>query len=385
MTADRAARAIAATPGDAQPRFVPSPPAGDPGPGQVLCRTLELGVCGTDREILESMAPLVPRGASHLVLGHECLARVEAIGPPLDEVGGDGPGDWLLRADGQRVAVGDLVVPVVRRAAVESTVRVDLLAFGQYTERGIVEEHGFSAESWLDQPRHLFGVPGELASLAVLTEPLSVAEKGVNEALAIQRGRLGPQAWTQPPPRVLVTGLGPIGFAGVLACWSRGWPTTLYGRDETDTFRAELGQRWGARYVAAREAARWSGSAAPEFDLILECTGSDSVMVATARWLAPRGVMVWLGSSRQPQAAEHNLARLMRDGVLRNQVHVGSVNAAPRDFRDALVHLAQAARTHRACVEALVTARVEPEAALWHFEHRQPQGIKTVVVYDDAG
>ena len=28
-------------------------------------------------------------------------------------------------------------------------------------------------------------------------------------------------------------------------------------------------------------------------------------------------------------------------------------------------------------VEAVVTARISPDDALWHFEHRQPQGIKT--------
>ena len=33
-------------------------------------------------------------------------------------------------------------------------------------------------------------------------------------------------------------------------------------------------------------------------------------------------------------------------------------------------------------LDRLITARVPPQDALWHYEHRQPQGIKTVVEFD---
>jgi len=91
--------------------------------------------------------------------------------------------------------------------------------------------------------------------------------------------------------------------------------------------------------------------------------------------------MVWLGSARVPRPAPHNLDRLVRDSLLRNQLFVGCVNAAGRDFRDALVHLEQLRREMPAALSALITHRVAPEECLWHFEHRVPQGIKTVVVY----
>ena len=99
------------------------------------------------------------------------------------------------------------------------TRRVDLLPFGAFTERGIVREHGFSQPLWLDRPEHLFRVPAEIADLAVLTEPLAVSEKGVNEATVAARGPgWATDAWTTAdPPRVLVTGMGPIGFTAVLA------------------------------------------------------------------------------------------------------------------------------------------------------------------------
>jgi threonine dehydrogenase-like Zn-dependent dehydrogenase len=317
-----------------------------------------------------------------LILGHECLARVEAAGSGVSE----------YRA-------GDLVVPVVRRAFPGQSRRVDLLPFGPFTERGIYREHGFSQPLWLDRPEYLFRVPAEIADLAVLTEPLAVSEKGVNEALVLTRARLGADAWTHRSPhapreefisrsemptvpRVLVTGMGPIGFTAVLAAVARGWPVTMLGRDEPGTFRATLAERLGARYQPM-QATDFQPADVEQvgYDLYLECTGSDDVMLQAASLVRSCGVIVWLGSLRKPQPAMHNVQRLMRDGLVRNHTHLGCVNAAPRDFADALTHLAQLQRTHAADLSTLITARVAPAESLWHYTHRQPQGIKTVVVY----
>jgi threonine dehydrogenase-like Zn-dependent dehydrogenase len=294
------------------------------------------------------------------------LARIETIGPGVSAY-----------------SPGDLVVPVVRRAFPGQTRRVDLLPFGPFTERGIYHEHGFSQPLWLDRPEYLFRVPGEIADLAVLTEPLAVSEKGVNEALLLTRARLGTGAWTTAcPPRVLVTGMGPIGFTAVLAAVARGWPVTMLGRDEPGTFRASLVERLGGRYQPMQATNFEPADVERDgYDLCLECTGSDDVMLQAAGLVRSCGAIVWLGSMRTPQPAMHNVQRLMRDGLVRNHLHIGCVNAALRDFEDALSHLAQLKRTHAAELAALITARVRPADSLWHYTHRQPQGIKTVVVY----
>ena len=358
--------AIAAFPGSTLPSIVTVPEPCAPRVGEVLCRTLELGVCGTDRESLHSANPWVPPGEKFLVLGHECLGEVIAVGPEVTEY-----------------CAGDLVVPAVRRPKPGERRRLDYLPLGKFTERGIWSEHGFSVRRWLDRPEHLYRVPPAIASLAVFAEPLAVAEKGANEAVTLQAARLGEAEWKKNPPRVLVTGMGPIGFAAVIAAVARGWPVTMYGRDQPDSFRARLAQDFGAAYVPAEQVVWETDDAERDgYDLCLECTGSDDIMLSAAASLRSCGIMVWLGSTRLPQPASHNVAKMMRDGLIRNQLHIGTVNAAPRDFHDALAHLAQLQKSHARQLASLFTARVKLEESLWHYEHRQPQGIKTVVMME---
>jgi len=359
-------QAMAAFPGSTEPTVVEMPEPPEPGEGEVLCRTLELGICGTDREILKNTRPVLPEGADFLALGHECLARVEALGGEVEGV-----------------SVGDLVVPVVRRPLPGETLRPDLLAPGAYVERGIVSEHGFSLPLWLDRPEFLVPVPPGAEELAVLTEPQSVAEKGINEALLLQQARVSPETWVKTPPRVLVAGMGPIGFAGIIGCLARGWPVTLYGRDPRDSFRAKLAEELGACY---RPAELWE--TVPDdvenegFDLVLECTGHDGVMMTTAGWLAARGVMVWLGGLHRPEPVPHDVAAMMWFGFLRNHIFLGSVNAAERDFRDALEHLARLQETHEETLKKMITSRVSLDEAEWHYTNREPQGVKVVVDYE---
>ncbi|HTN74705.1 MAG TPA: hypothetical protein VL096_05640, partial [Pirellulaceae bacterium] len=164
----------------------------------------------------------------------------------------------------------------------------------------------------------------------------------------------------------------------------RGWPVTVLGRDADDTFRAHLVRQFGAQYCSTRNI----NLAPPEierdgYDLLLECTGSDELLIDAAQAVRSLGVLVWLGSTRSPEPQPLEVARMMRDGILRNHLHLGTVNSARRDFRDALAHLALLQQSHPTALEALFTRRVPlNDAALWHYEHREPQGIKTIVTYE---
>src|SRR3954466_3112938 len=66
--------------------------------GPILVRALAVGVCGTDRELVEGLYGAPPARRPRLVLGHESLGG--RIGAPA----------------GSGLAVGDAVVGIVRHA-----------------------------------------------------------------------------------------------------------------------------------------------------------------------------------------------------------------------------------------------------------------------------
>ena len=142
----------------------------------VRVRMLEVGVCGTDAELCAFEYGDPPANEDYLIVGHEALGRIEEVG-----------------AEVERLRVGDLVVPSVRRpcsherCAACATGNQDFCVTGDFTERGIKGAHGFLAEEIAEQERYLHIVPAELRDVGVLTEPLTIAEKALRQYAAIQR------------------------------------------------------------------------------------------------------------------------------------------------------------------------------------------------------
>jgi len=73
-------KAIAVTPGKKQLGLLdfPEPPLRTP--TDVKLKMLEIGVCGTDKEICAFEYGTPPAGEASLVLGHESLGRVVEVG-----------------------------------------------------------------------------------------------------------------------------------------------------------------------------------------------------------------------------------------------------------------------------------------------------------------
>ncbi len=69
--------ALLTTPGEAGSTRVGATTDPRVGKDRVLVRALEVGVCGTDREISEGLFGVAPDGQRDLVLGHELLGLVE--------------------------------------------------------------------------------------------------------------------------------------------------------------------------------------------------------------------------------------------------------------------------------------------------------------------
>src|SRR5690242_2601422 len=84
---------VPGAPGSTRVADVAAPRAEDQ---RILVRPLEVGVCGTDREIAEGLFGIAPDGEEALVLGHEMVGVVEQ--------------------SGHGFAPGDLVTATVRRS-----------------------------------------------------------------------------------------------------------------------------------------------------------------------------------------------------------------------------------------------------------------------------
>ena len=151
-------------------------------PSQIKLRMLEVGVCGTDREICSFDYGTAPEGFEFLVLGHESLGEVVETGPEVS-----------------RFRPGDLVVPMVRRPCTHPECvacragRQDFCYTGDFRERGIKQLHGFMTSFVVDEERYMNVAPRELRDVAVLVEPLTIAEKALAPLASLRIGAEGIQ------------------------------------------------------------------------------------------------------------------------------------------------------------------------------------------------
>jgi threonine dehydrogenase-like Zn-dependent dehydrogenase len=340
-------KAVAVFPKQREVRVIDAPEPRLQSPTQVKVRTREVGVCGTDKDILQFTYGTPPPGSDYLIPGHECLGEVVEVG---DAVRG------LQR--------GDFVVPRVRRPCPHATCPAcrhghpDFCITDDYTERGIKDAHGFCSELFTEDVAYLHRVPAELHAVAVLTEPLTIAEKALREVKRIQE-RL---PWRPEPGRAVVLGAGPVGQLGVMALLRRGFVTTVYSRSPKPNVKADAAEAVGAPYLSSKEVSPEElvrGAGAP--DLIYEATGVAKAAFETLKALAHNGVFVFTGVPSHPEALSLNGAELLKQLVLRNQVVLGTVNAADSDFEAALEDLGRFRARWPGGLERLITARHPPE------------------------
>ena len=337
----------------------------EPGPGQALVRVRRVGVCGTDREIIEATFGTPPPGSSALVLGHEVLGVVEAVGAG---VGAYRP--------------GDLVTATVRRPddcpsclAGQS----DMCTGGRYLERGIIGLHGFMVDRFVEDVRYLVPVPAALEAVGVLVEPLSVVEKALRQADLIQR-----RMATWAPATAVVLGAGPIGLLGTMLLRARGMAVHTVARTPPPNPAADLVAACGATYVSTREtpiAALADGL--PNVDLVFEASGAAPVAVDAMRLVGRNGVAVLLSLTGGDDALPVPVAAINREFVLGNKVLVGSVNSAREDFVAGVADLERFATRWPGLTERLITTRLRGVGDAHRIAETATAGVKTVIEFAD--
>ena len=79
-------KAIAAFPGRREVRLIEQERPTLRAAADVKLRILDVGVCGTDREICAFQYGTPPAGSDHLVIGHESLGEVVEVGSAVSRV-----------------------------------------------------------------------------------------------------------------------------------------------------------------------------------------------------------------------------------------------------------------------------------------------------------
>ena len=348
-------------------------------PDQVMLRILDVGICGTDREICSFEYGTAPEGYDYLVIGHEALVQIEEVGSAVES----------LKA-------GDLVVPTVRRPCLHPgclacrSEHQDFCYTGDFTERGIKQAHGFMTEFVVDHERYMRLVPPNLKDVAVLVEPLTIAEKAMAQVFWLMQHR---PPWIDPETpgsergyglNALVLGVGPVGLLGAMVLVSAGFKTYVYSRELPPNPRIDLVSSIGATYVSTQTASVGQlRDQIGNIDLVYEAVGHSHFALEVLGVLGINGMFVLTGVPGLQAFIESDPARLMREMVLKNQMLFGTVNAGPEAFAAAIRDVDIFMQRWPDAVQSLIAGRYPPEQA-FELILRRPTGIKSVISFGEA-
>ena len=354
-------KAVAVIPGRSGSLHVREVPDPEPAAGEALVRVLETGVCGTDVDIEKGLFGDAPPGSEFLILGHENFGVVER------------PAGALAR--------GDLVVSTVRRPCPEACLPCrsgynDMCLTGHYTERGIKARHGFMAERYVESPDYLIPVAPELRRLAVLYEPLSVVEKGLDHAWKIQ------QRLPWEPRRALVLGAGPIGMLAGMVLRLRGLEVVVCAREPRGNPKDRLLAEAGIRYESVKErpledVAKQAGPP----DVVFEATGAPDVVFPATTLLAANGVCVLASVTLGDKPVQVDAADWNQHLLIGNRLVFGTVNAAREHFEMGGRDLLAAEARWPGWASRLITRRLPSSEAARALEAERGN-IKTVVDWE---
>ncbi|MEK7280779.1 MAG: glucose 1-dehydrogenase [Chloroflexota bacterium] len=321
---------------------------------QVLVKVLQVGIDGTDRNMIRYDEKDLPPGEDFITLGHEALGRVEAVGSKV-----------------KTLRPGDMVTPTVRRGCNECAPclngQSDMCYTGRYKERGIHKLHGFFTEYFVEREEYLVKVPPDLGPLAILAEPLSISEKALSQLRSLQlrvpwlcehaEHNYGSEAWGHCK-QALVIGAGPLGLLGIALLRLAQVDTWVVEVASPEHKKVQLLKELGAHHVDAREKTPLvitEEVGSPDF--ILEASGASDVAFNLLPTLARNGVYILTGIPRgiSQVCLDGNLT--LRQLVRYNQLIVGIINSNREHYVAALHDLASLKQTFGPIMDSFISHR----------------------------
>lgn len=330
-----------------------------PRKGQVLLKTLCVGINGTDREINEGIYGTSPSGSRYIVLGHEAVAKAQEIGDQA-----------------QGFSEGDLVAPAVRRPCLENCLNCrngesDMCLTGNYSEHGIHKLHGFASEYAVSDANFLVKIPKELENLAVLLEPLSIAEKAVIQSFRIQER----MKWK--PKKAFVVGAGPLGLLATVILRLKGLEVCAAATRDKESLKAKIVGKVGGTYINVRETPMETLD--EKFDIVIEATGRVEAALEALNLLGPNGVMCFLGVYREKKACKE-FGKVLTHMVLGNRLMFGSVSSNKSHFETSIKDMFEIKHRYGNVLSKLITKKL-PLSDFKQAFKAEREDIKTIIYF----
>lgn len=331
-----------------------------PDEGEVLVRTLYVGVDGSDRRIAAGeIGGEPPEGDDYLVVGHEAVGVVED-------------------SNGTGLAEGAVVVPLVRRPISEGSTAVrneelDMALPGSFHECGIVGAHGYMTEYFTCAPEYLVEVPDSRAEYGVLVEPASLVEKALEQAFASR------SAFEWRPETAFVLGNGNLGLLALARLATGDEFDRIYclGRRDRPDPTVDFIEAVGGTYVDSRETPVEEFARVHEpADYVFETTGYPRHAVEAVHALGPNGVATLQGIPG-PATFDVEGGEFHSELVTANKALLGVVNSRRSHFRAAAEWLRDAPESP---LDTLVNDVYSVDEARGAFED-SPEALKTIVSF----
>jgi threonine dehydrogenase-like Zn-dependent dehydrogenase len=316
-----------------------------------------LGIDGTDIEINRGEYGETPPDKDFIVLGHEAVGQIE--NPGTTELG-----------------KGVFVVPMVRRP--DDCVdcqrgQLDMCLVGNYRECGIKGAHGFLREYLAEDVDFLVPVPKELRNIAVLTEPTSIATKGIEQAIEFHNRS------ANPIDIAVVLGAGPLGL--LTTALLKLYDYSIYTLDVVprSSVKAQLVESVGANYVDGNVSSVVSlADKIGNLDLIMEATGNSTVAFQAMSVLGTNGILCLMGVSTGQKPLEVNASCLNMQMVLGNKMVFGTVSSNRGHFERSVESLIHIEERWPGWLSRLITRRLTLDKFRDALDPA-PDNIKTVI------
>jgi len=333
-------RALLATPGSPTSARLGERESSPGAPAAVKVKTVLLGLCGTDHELLHGT-----NHAPELIIGHEVVGIVQESSSP-------------------EITTGSFVVGIIRRPCAENCPacaagELDQCSSGDPRERGILHLDGFGADTWSSDPEYLVGVPASLGEVGVLIEPASSIVKIMRR---IGRERL------LTFRTAAVYGAGPMGFLAAVLLQDQGLTASLI-----DPFagaaKTRIAEQLQIELVAA------PSTTAP--DLAIELSGTPEGLINALSHSGRNTFVAVMGIYERSASLDPQLLNQM---IFTDTELMFSVNASRSDYEEAASMLAAVGPDR---LSRLITREVAPHN--WTDGLiRDGDEVKTVVRFTQA-